>query len=211
MAPNPRFVRPASNARNSKAHRYDVFGPKVSRELTIFGRPALLAWTSLEADPSVETYCERPLVIPETSRIVDLWVRRKDSECFVILLRQSELPEEGKISLPKKVQSWLDASRTPVVLVDPADDVRRLVLLENWGLIIRDLSAFARYVPRALSEEVHKAIEDGLALEQLEQDFDDQDPVLARVALFSLLHRGLALCPQLEHSPLNSSMTFTPA
>ena len=52
---------------------------------------------------------------------------------------------------------------------------------------------------------------DALALEQLEQDFDDQDPVLARVALFSLLHRGLALCPQLEHSPLNSSMTFTPA
>jgi len=211
MAPNPRFERPASNARNSKAHRYDVFGPKVSRGLTIFGLPALLAWTGLEADPSVETYCERPLVIPETSRIVDFWVRRKDSEYFVILLRQSELPEEGETSLPKKVQSWLDASRTPVVLVDPADDVRRLVLLENWGSIIRDLSAFARYVPRVLSEEVHKAIEDGLALEQLEQDFEDQDPVLARVALFSLLHQGLALCPQLEHSPLNSSMTFTPA
>lgn len=211
MAPSLRFERPASNARNPKAHRYDVFGPKIKREISIFGQSALLLWTTLEADPDVDAYCERPLVIPETSRAVDFWVRRKGSDCFVILLKQSELEEDGSRSLPAKVQTWIDASRTAVVLVNPGELMPRKVLLENWGSIIRDLSAFSRYVPVKLTEEVRKAMQDTISLGQIERDFEDQDPVLARVALFSLLHQGLVLCPQLEHAPLSSSMMFAPA
>jgi len=211
MAQSLRFERPASNARNSKARRYDVFGPKINRAISIFGQPALLLWTMLEADPGVDAYCERPLVIPETSRAVDFWVRREGSDGFVILLKQSELEEDGSRSLPPKVQSWIDASRTAVILVDPAELMPRKVLLENWGSIIRDLSAFFRYVPVKLTEEVRKATQDTISLGQIEQDFEDQDPVLARVALFSLLHRGLVLCPELEHAPLSSSMMFASA
>lgn len=211
MASSPRFERPSSKARNPKAGRYDAFGPKIHRAITLFGKPALLAWTSLEADAEVDIYCERPLVIPETSRVVDFWVQKKDSECFVILLRQSELAEHGKTSLPQKVQAWVDASRTTVLLVDPGEHARRIVLLENWGSIIRDLSAFSRYVPRVLPEEVRETIKEHVSLEQLERDFEHQDPVLVRVAVFSLLHQGRVLCPQLEHSEINSTMTFAPA
>lgn len=211
MELSPRFERPASNARNSVARRYDVFGPKIGRAITLFGQPALLAWTSLEADSGVDTYCERPLVIPETARVVDFWVRRKDSECFVILLRHSELAEEGKTCFPKKVQAWVEASRTTVVLLEPEQDADRLVLLKNWGSIIRDLSAFSRYVPRTLAVDIRAAIKEEISLEQLERDFEDQDPVLVRVAIFSLLHRGLVLCPQLKQCDLNASMTFMAA
>lgn len=211
MAPTPRFERPASNARNPKIPRYDAFGPKIARAVMLFGSPALLAWTSMEADPEVDVYCERPLVIPGTNRAVDFWVRSKDGEYFVILLRQSELPEDGKTCLPKKVQAWVDASRIKVVLAEPEQDACRILRLKNWGLIIRDLSAFSRYVPRVLVEDVRRPIQADVSLEQLERDFEDQDPVLVRVALFSLLHQGLVRCSQLEQSDFNSSMTFAPA
>lgn len=211
MAPPARFERPASNARKPKGDRYDVFGPKIGRAMTLFGRRALLTWTSLEADPKVDAYCERPLVIPGTARVVDFWVRSKDSECFVILLTQSELANEGNPCLPTKVQTWVDASRTTVVLTDPGEHSRRTVFLENWGSIIRDISSFSRYVPPRLAEEVRKAIRENVTIEQLERDFEDEDPVLVRVAAFGLLHQGRVLCPQLEQADLNSSMTFTPA
>lgn len=211
MLPPARFERPATDTRKKKGDRYDVFGVKINRPMTLFGRPALLAWTSLEANPMVDMYCERPVVIPGTARVVDFWVRTKDSEYFIILLTPSELASKEQPSLPTKVQVWVDTSSTTVVLMDPSEDERRAVFLENWGSIIRDLSAFSRYVPNALAEEVLKAIRKNVSIEQLEQDFGDEDPVLVRIAAFCLLHQGRVLCPQLEKFELNSSMTFAPA
>ena len=60
----PRFLRAVNNARPHGAHRYDLFGPKIGRRLTLFGRLALDLWVRLESDPHVVTYCERPLCIP---------------------------------------------------------------------------------------------------------------------------------------------------
>jgi len=56
----PRFVRAVNSSRPYGAHRYDVFGLKVGRRLTLFGRFALGLWVRLESDSYVLTYCERP-------------------------------------------------------------------------------------------------------------------------------------------------------
>lgn len=58
----PRF-RSAVNddARPFGAHRFDVFGPKVDRPLTLYGLNAFYLWLRLEAHSRVRTYCERPI------------------------------------------------------------------------------------------------------------------------------------------------------
>ncbi len=85
------FEKAADNTRPYGSHRYDVFAPKLRRSLTLFGRTALDAWTILESDRSILSYCERRLVIPKinSKRVVDFWVRRKDEDQFWFLLRPS--------------------------------------------------------------------------------------------------------------------------
>jgi hypothetical protein len=87
----PRFRRAVNDdARPFGTHRFDVFGPKVDRRLTLYGLNALHLWLRLEADSRVTTYCERPLRIPDT-RAVDFWVREEGQEQMLIVLRPREV------------------------------------------------------------------------------------------------------------------------
>ena len=89
----PRFVRAVDNTRSYGAHRYDLFGPKIGRRLTLFGRRTLDLLVSLEADPQALTYCERPLEIQDAppSRLVDFWGRSRDGRRLCVVLRPAEL------------------------------------------------------------------------------------------------------------------------
>lgn len=89
----PRLQRAVNDARPFGAHRFDVFGPKVGRPLTLYGLNALYLWLCQEADSRVTTYCERPLRILDTrpTRAVDFWVREAGREKLIIVLRPSEV------------------------------------------------------------------------------------------------------------------------
>ena len=95
MSTAPRFVEPVVMDRPPKAHRFDVYSPKLGRQATLFGRDALDLWTTLEGSPQVLSFCERPMKIPGASRhrCFDFWVRRADGEELLVLLRESERKE----------------------------------------------------------------------------------------------------------------------
>lgn len=210
----PRFSKAADNTRPYNSHRYDVFAPKLNRTLTLFGRTSLDAWTVLESDPDVECYCERPLVIPDTKpkRVIDFWVKRRKHDEFLFLLRPSELPDglDDALRIPA-FQTWAKSNNVDLKFVDPADLGEQKFLLTNWGWIIRDLSAFGRFLPPSLSGDVEKAVQSPISLEYLERHFFDVDPVLVRVAVFSLLHRGHAVCRALNSTFLDPSTVIEPA
>jgi hypothetical protein len=48
-----RFAHAVDDVRPYWTHRYDVYGPKVHRRLTVFGHRALNAWLQFEFDPDV--------------------------------------------------------------------------------------------------------------------------------------------------------------
>ncbi|MFM0351162.1 hypothetical protein [Paraburkholderia sp. RL17-347-BIC-D] len=50
---NLRFAHAVDDVRPYWTHRYDVYGPKVHRRLTVFGHRALNAWLQFEFDPDV--------------------------------------------------------------------------------------------------------------------------------------------------------------
>ena len=144
MPPKQRFLTAADNTRPHDCHRYDVFAPKLNRPLTLFGRAALDAWTILESDPEVQSYCERPLAIPDTKpkRIVDFWVEKKVSAEFLFLLNPTEIAKNfGDSSSIPAFNTWSKNNKITIKFVNPVDYSQQKFLLINWGWIIRDLSS----------------------------------------------------------------------
>ena len=197
----PQFTKAADNIRPYNSHRYDVFAPKLNRTLTLYGRISLDAWIILESDPDVEYYCERPLVIPDTKpkRVIDFWIKRKENDQFLFLLRPSEIAVgiDGITTIPA-FRAWAESNMAIIKFIDPAVFHEKKILLTNWGWIIRDLSAFGRFLPPDLCNKVSKIIQLPASLADIERNFFDLDPILIRIAIFSLMHSGHAVCQDLD-------------
>ena len=196
MPANP-FEKAADDTRPHGSHRYEVFAPKLGRAVTLFGRTALNAWTAIETDPAILSYCERPLVVPKVTpkRVADFWVKTKGGGQFWILLRPSEIDEDMAPELSPEFHSWAASGPHAVKFIKPDSLTVNKTLLDNWGWIIRDLSAFGRFVDKKFLDAVRKVIASPIDLMQLESEFLERDPILVRVAAFSLIHRGHARCP----------------
>ncbi len=198
-AANPRFLSPADNARPYKSHRYDVFGLKVDRMMTLYGLTPLHTWIRMEADPDVQTYCERPHVIADSKpkRVVEFWVGFRDREELWLSPRRDEL--ERKLS-PSEAEpafcAWAAHEGITVRFISDMVPVDGMYV-ENWGRIIRELSANRRFVAAPLKDRILGCITTARPLSALAGLFPEEDPVLLRTAAFSLLHVGKLRCPDI--------------
>ncbi len=205
MATKARFLKAADNARPHKSHRYDLFGLKIERQLTLFGRRPLEAWIALEAEPSVVSYCERPLLIPDSSskRVVDFWVRYRDREELWLLERATDGSEKQREVLAAFALSNAAAAMSIRYVPEVRDD--KLMYVANWGRIIRELSANRRFVSRNLTSLVKSHLSSPTSLGDLIDFFPAEDPVLVRSAAFALLHVGEAFCSDIDKQPIGMS------
>lgn len=199
MGMSPRFKQPAYNRRPFGSHRFDVYSPKISRQLVLFGMSAVDLWTTLEADPDILTFCERPMLIPDTRprRAVDFWVESKQGEQLLVLQRSSATPEEDGVTPDETVTAppLIDGMAVRYVPISDFDHAR--TRLTNWGWIIRDLAAFSRFVPESLCREVAMSIGGGKSIAQLQADLAEFDSSTVRLAVYLMLHRGQVVCRQL--------------
>jgi hypothetical protein len=192
MATIARFVKAADNTRPYKSHRYDPFGPKINRMLTLYSRAQVDAWLLLESDPLVLTYCERPIVVPETKPkiVVDFWAGYAGRDELWIIGHDPDPIEE---SLPAFSQ-WAGFNNYKIRQLPLPTPAQGKVYLENWGTIVRDLSANRRYLKPALLKSVREVLEQPRPIAALCSLLPQEDPVLVRVAAYSLLHSGAATC-----------------
>jgi hypothetical protein len=205
MASKVRFSTAADNTRPYKSHRYEVFSLKLARKISLFGQTPLNAWIALEADPAVVSYCERPLVIPDIKpkRVVDFWVGYRDREELWVLQRPSS--HDGLADPMTEIPAfatWASSQRMPVRFIEPADPVTQRTYLDNWGRIIRDLSANRKYVPASLLERVRASFTGPRPLSTLPGLFPDDDPVLLRTAAYALIHNGSLRCADIDQTSL---------
>lgn len=214
MATKARFLKAADNSRPFKAHRYDVFGLKVDRSITLFGCNPLNTWVLLEADSTVVSYCERPLVIPDVKpkRVVDFWVNFLDREELWILQRQGEFGEDDyPASAMPAFLAWASSHGMAVRFMRPVEPTERITYLDNWGRILRDLSANRRFVSPAMVERVRSCVMAPRPISTLPDLFPDDDPVLLRTAAFFLVHAGKLRCVNIEEVPLGPASIMEPA
>lgn len=203
-----RFPKAIGNFRPYKSHRYDVFGLKVNRALVLFTSPALNTWLQLEADPLVLSYCERPVIIPDTApkRIVDFWVAYPDREELWLLQsgKASTHTDEPKGTL-QAFSAWATSQRLSIRHVRPINGTDSRYFLDNWGRIVRTLSANRRYLTPPLVKRILNCMGEPHSLLSLMQSFPDEDPVLVQTAAFSLIHTGRLRCVDIDTQPLGTA------
>lgn len=200
--PSPRFARPADDTRPYGSHRYEVWSPKVRRRLTLFGEVSLKAWVTLEADITVSTFCERPLVIGDVKppRIADFWFQRHDlSEQILLVARPLE--EQLLTKLLERYSgfaAWAKSEGIQFQIIRPDDFYLSPVSFENWRTILHHLAANHALVRPSLVSRVLKERTSAIAIHTIEQVFDTEDPVIVRAAIFTLVHQGKLRCESLE-------------
>ncbi len=201
MATTVRFQNAVTNSRPYKAHRYDVFGLKIGRMLTIFGQNQLETWLLLEADPTVIGYCERPLFVPDykPKRLVDFWAGFRDRD-ELWLIGHKEESNDADDEAVSALRTWAGQQAFKVRQINPR--IANRIFLDNWGTIIRDLSANRRYVDSPLMNAVRDCLECPRPLSAICSLLCDRDPVLVRSATYLLLHTGLIRCLDLDKEPL---------
>lgn len=209
---NARFLTPADNSRPYKSHRYDVFGLKVEREVTLFGANALMAWVRLESDPLVRTYCERPMVIPDTKpkRVVDFWVDCHGKQQLWLIKR----PREADLTSPEQAlpafATWAASNGLELRFITNDNNGGPPLYMDNWGRILRDLAANRRFISTVLKARVLDTFTSARPLSSLSGMFPDEDPVLLRSAAYQLLHNGKLRCLNLDLLPLGPGTVMEP-
>jgi hypothetical protein len=210
-----RFDHPAETRRpNGKSQRFDVFGLKIERPLTLFHRHAINTWIDLERAPEVSWYCERPLLIDHApfKRLVDFYaIRHGEEEIWFVLTENEERHRFLEEELAPGFVEWCRQSAIKIRAVEPSVAEAAGCVTDNWAQILRELSAFGRYVPPQLTDAIRLEICEPQTLAELESIFPNVDPILLKVASFSLLHRGLAACPGLETQRFSAALPFAAA
>lgn len=204
---NLRFFRAIDDVRPYGTHRYDVYGPKVDRRLTLFGHRTLNAWLQLEFNPDVVAYCERPLRVPDIrpARMVDFWVcGRDDGERFLIVLRGSEL-QSLAAQRPQFVafEAWARKTGIQVCLIGAEEGAPVGVLQRNQATILHHVAADHTFVTDEIKQRVLAACGEGAMVGELESRVSPVDGTLVRSAAFMLVLDGRLRCPTLAHEPLS--------
>jgi hypothetical protein len=86
MSKTARFLSAVSRTRPAGSRVIDVYNPKLNRCLKCVGEAAFEQRIPLDVDPTVQTFCERPLDLKSADRVycVDFCVRQGDHEMLLV-------------------------------------------------------------------------------------------------------------------------------
>lgn len=144
------------------------------------------------------------------NRCFDFWVARTDGEELLVLLRDGELAGATQRS-KHAVIAKLDGTMHEGALVrclNPDHMANHGIALANWGSMIRDLSAFERFVPHSLCKELRKALAQPKSIREVQQEFASHDSTTVSIGIYLLLHRGQAVCNQLATHALGPELVI---
>ena len=176
-----------------------MFSPKIKRRLTLFSWDAHDAWLLLEADPTVQAFCERPTYVKDgAGRVIDFWVDQGGHSKFWALSSEDSDSE----SLPRTVHGvTLRVLRRP-------DMIAFAMRIQNWAQILPYRISFVRHSDRRLQKNIFARLEKPHRLERLEAEFHPVDIGVVRAALFDLLAEGKAVAPEIDLAPLGLDTVF---
>jgi hypothetical protein len=196
----PRYVAPMDSPRPRGARLLEAFSLKLARRICLFDYAAFDLWTTLEADPDVLTFCERPVRLESgsTARPVDFWVQRRDREELLVL--------DGA---GPPVPAHTDGVATRVVTA--ADLAAQSLWISNWQRMLPVITATRSLVPNRLTNSILNLVRGPVALSRVEHELAVGDPSLVRGAVFDLIRRGLVQAPTLWTELLSMHTLLEPA
>jgi hypothetical protein len=193
------YEKAVESKRRPGQRRIEVFSPKIKRRLTLFSRDSHDAWLLLEADPTVQTFCERPAYVEgDAGRVLDFWVDRGGHSSFWTLSGDETESE----SLPKTAHGvTLRILRRP-------DLIAFAMRSQNWAQIVPYRVSFMRHADGRLQKDILARLAKPHRLERIEAAFHPLDISVVRAALFELLADGRVVAPDLDFAPLGLDTVF---
>jgi hypothetical protein len=201
MTNSARFQSAISIIRPRGARVIESYSPKLGRRLQCFGEEAFRQWLSLEADPSIEIFCERParLTLGDDKRVADFWTRQRDHETFLIIDEKSQ---------PTTVT--IHDTELPVRTIHPVELAAARVWTDNWERMLPAIISCRLLISPSLLQSISQFVCEPMQLSRIEREFGTGDLALVRAAVFTLLHRGRLQAPQLHTEPLSFLTCFHP-
>jgi len=86
MNDSTRFQSVVATASPRGARVIEAYSLKLARRLQSFSELAFAQWICLEADPAIQTFCERPVALDlgEGKRLADFWACSGNSETLLL-------------------------------------------------------------------------------------------------------------------------------
>ncbi|MDN8617154.1 hypothetical protein [Variovorax ginsengisoli] len=196
-----RFQAPVDTTRPRGTRLIEAYSAKLQRRVRLFDHSSFAQWIRLEADPTVITFCERPVRIgpQRDARLVDFWMGALSGEEMLLL---EPRPFEG-------VPSQLDDVAIRVIV--PAELAAASVWISNWSCMLPVINATRNLVPRSLLGAVLDHVCGPISLGRLEHELSVGDPSLIRGAIFEQLRNGRIRAPSLHTKLLSLHAVLEPA
>lgn len=201
MKDSARYQSPIATARPRNARVIESFSPKLGRRLQCFGENAFRQWICLEADPSIETFCERPVYLGtgDDKRLADFWTCQQDRETLLVI------DEKNQATF-----ITVDDTELPVRTVLPIELTAARVWTDNWERMLPAIISCRQLISTSLLDSVSQFISEPMQLSRIERELGTGDLATVRAAVFTLLHRGKLHAPQLKTESLSFLTCFQP-
>ncbi|MCM2496218.1 hypothetical protein ACVCIH_20415 [Burkholderia glumae] len=186
---------PAPVQRLPKQTLHHAWAPKLQRPVKFASVTQVHLWVMLEANPSVTTYCERPVlsVEPATQPIADFWVMRDGAEQWLMV---DDNVDEARVHDPH-LASQATQAVSNVETISCKDIEHHCIWIQNWMSLLPYLATGSRLIDQALLANVIQFFDRPTTIDEAEQHFSRIDPVLVRTAIIAGLHGGQLISPDL--------------
>ena len=200
MSAPVRFSVPIKKARPRGARLIEGFSPKLGRRVSCHSRAAFELWLGAEADPTIQTFCERPVAIDVDGRerLVDFWVRHVDHEALLLAADEDTV-------LPN------DWHGIRVRRIGVADLAASRMWCANWERMLPVINLTRDCVTKQHLADVRRYVGEPMPLARIEREFVTNDAMWVRGAVFRLLAAGRVIAPSLRTDRLWLQTTFEPA
>jgi len=97
------YIEPVQPKGKQYINRWDSYSPRLDRDVLLYNDLLYDFWALIETDPSVETFCERPLKIKQLvdgniiESTFDMWVRYKDGNEIFFGIKYSKAKASNKL------------------------------------------------------------------------------------------------------------------
>ena len=191
---------PIKRARPRGARLIEGFSPKLGRRVSCHSRAAFELWLDAEADPHIQTFCERPVAIDAggRERLVDLWVRHADHEALL-------LAADEDTALPTK---W---DGIEIRRIGVADLAATHTWIGNWERMLPVINLTRDCVTKQHLADVRRYVREPMPLARIEREFVTNDAMWVRGAVFRLLAAGRVTAQSLRTDRLSLQTCFEPA
>jgi hypothetical protein len=190
---------PVAIARPRGAPRFEAFSPKLGRRVCFYRRAVLEQWLLIEADAAAVAFCERPGYVQTKERkyLVDFWVRYADRQELIFVIETDDEERD------KHWRDELGESSIPIRCVPRIELIALRAWIDNWQRMLPCIIATRGLIAPTMHAAIERFVKQPQTLITIEREFSNGDLIVARAAVFGLLHQGRVSASELHTQPLS--------